>query len=84
MPVRGGEAVPLGELPVEVALEEAKGTPHPPQVENQAPTPRVSSLGRSKPYPLPPAPVALTRETRTPKSADSTGTLSACRRRALK
>ena len=46
--------------------------------------PRVSSLGRSQPYPLPPAPVALTRETRTPRSAASTGTLSACRRRDLK
>ena len=60
-----------------------KGSPHPPQVENQAPAPRVSCLGRSEPYPLPPAPVALTRETRTPRSAASTGTLSACRRRAL-
>ena len=46
--------------------------------------PRVSSLGRSEPYPLPQAPVALTRKTRTPRSAASTGTLSACRRRALK
>ena len=52
---------------MEVTLEEGKETPHPPQVENQAPPPRVSSLGRSKPYPLPPAPVALTRETRTPR-----------------
>ena len=69
---------------MEVTLEEGKETPHPPQVENQAPTQRVSSLGRSEPYPPPPAPVALTRETRTPGSADSTGTLSACRGRALK
>ena len=82
--VRGGEAVPLGELPVEVTLEEGKEPPHPSQVENQAPPPRVTSLRRSEPYPLPPAPVALTRETRTPRSAASTGTLSACRRRALK
>ena len=81
---KGGEAVPLGELPVEVTLEEGKEIPHPPQVENQAPPPRVSSLGRSEPYPLPSEPVALTRETRTPRSAASTGTLSACRRRALK
>ena len=83
-PVRGGGALPLGELPVEATLEQGKETPHPLQVENQAPSPRVSSLVRSKPYPLPPAPVALTRETRTPRSAASTGTLSACRRRALK
>ena len=81
---KGGGGSTPGGLPVEVTLGEGEGTPHPPQVENQAPSPRVSSLGRSELYPLPPAPVALTRETRTPRSAASTGTLSACRRRALK
>ena len=80
----GGGAVLLGELPVEVTLEEGEGTPYPPQVENQAPPTMVSGLGRCEPHPLPPAPVALTRKTRTPRSAASTGTLSACRRRALK
>ena len=81
---KGGGVVPLGELPVEVTLEEGEGTPHRPQVKNQARAPRVSSLGRSKPYPLPPVPVGLTRETKTPRSAASTGAPSACRRRALK
>ena len=35
---------------MEVTLEGGKETPHPPQVEYQAPPPRVSSLGRSEPY----------------------------------
>ena len=61
-----------------------RGNSAAPTGGNQAPLPRASSLGRSEPYAVPPAPVALTRETRTPRSADSTGTLSACRQGALK
>ena len=75
-----GEAVIVGDPPVRVTLVEDEGPQHPPLVEEEHPTPhpRMSSRVTSGLYPPPPA-LAAPRRAITPRSANSIGTLSACR-----
>ena len=76
-----GEATMLGDPPVGVTMVEDEGSQPSPLVDWERPTPhlRVSSRVKSGLSP-PPQALAAPRRTRTPRSAGSDATLSACRR----
>ena len=81
-----GACLTLEALRVRVTLVEDKGPQPSPLVEEEHPTAhlRVSRPGENRLPPPSPALVAPTRAARTPRSAASVGTLSACRPLGLK
>ena len=77
---------PTLEVRVRVTLVEDEGPQPPPLVEEEHPTPHLR-VSRQVKNALPPPPQALMapiRAARTPRSAASTGTLTACRSLAWK